>query len=70
MIPLMWCLEERIGSGSGLGTFLKQVRAKLKPGGKIVFLENAKESWLMHRLRAFRQVHGIIQQLVISQRVK
>ena len=39
-----------------LVTFLKQVRAKLKPGGKIVFLENAKGSWLMHQLRAFR--HG------------
>jgi ubiquinone/menaquinone biosynthesis C-methylase UbiE len=39
-----------------LVSFLEQVRAKLKPGGKIIFLENAKGPWLIHQLRAFR--HG------------
>lgn len=36
--------------------FLKEINAKLKPGGKVVFLENAKGPWLVHMLRAFR--HG------------
>lgn len=36
--------------------FLEEVNAKLKPGGKIVFLENAKGPWYLHILRAFR--HG------------
>lgn len=39
-----------------LARFLEEVRAKLKPGGKIVFLENAKGPWWVHLLRAFR--HG------------
>lgn len=39
-----------------LARFLEQVNAKLKPGGKIVFLENAKGPWFLHILRAFR--HG------------
>lgn len=36
--------------------FLEEVKDKLKPGGKIVFLENAKGPWWVHLLRAFR--HG------------
>jgi len=36
--------------------FLEEVKAKLKPGGKIVFLENAKGPWWVHLLRTFR--HG------------
>lgn len=39
-----------------LAGFLEEIKAKLKPGGKIVFLENAKGSWWVHLLRAFR--HG------------
>jgi len=39
-----------------LVSFLEEVRAKLKPGGKILFLENAKGAWWMHLLQAFR--HG------------
>ena len=39
-----------------LVSFLQEVRAKLKPGGKIMFLENARGAWWMHQLRAFR--HG------------
>lgn len=39
-----------------LARFLEEVNAKLKPGGKIVFLENAKGPWFVHILRAFR--HG------------
>ncbi|MDH4079246.1 MAG: class I SAM-dependent methyltransferase [Nitrospira sp.] len=38
----------------GLGHFLEEVNAKLKPGGKIVFLENAKGPWFVHLLRTFR----------------
>ena len=34
--------------------FLEEVKEKLKPGGKIIFLENAKGPWWMHRLRALR----------------
>lgn len=37
-----------------LVSFLQEVRAKLKPGGKIMFLENARGAWWMHLLRAFR----------------
>ena len=37
-----------------LEQFLKLVRAKLKPGGKIVFIENAKGSPFIHALRALR----------------
>lgn len=37
-----------------LACFLKEVNAKLKPGGKVVFLENAKGPWFIHLLRAFR----------------
>jgi 2-polyprenyl-3-methyl-5-hydroxy-6-metoxy-1,4-benzoquinol methylase len=37
-----------------LVSFLQQVRAKLKPGGKIMFLENARGAWWIHQLRAFR----------------
>jgi len=39
-----------------LSQFLKDVRAKLKTGGRIVFLENAKGPKWLHILRAFR--HG------------
>ena len=35
---------------------LEEVKEKLKPGGKIVFLENAKGPWYVHLLRTFR--HG------------
>jgi len=38
----------------GLGHFLEEINAKLKPGGKIVFLENEKGPWFLHVLRAFR----------------
>jgi len=34
--------------------FLEEVKEKLKPGGKIVFLENAKGPWWVHLLRTFR----------------
>ncbi|WP_413935495.1 class I SAM-dependent methyltransferase [Nitrospira sp. BLG_1] len=34
--------------------FLEEVKEKLKPGGKVVFLENAKGPWWMHLLRTFR----------------
>lgn len=37
-----------------LARFLKEVNAKLKPGGKIVFLENEKGPWFIHLLRTFR----------------
>lgn len=37
--------------------FLEEVKEKLKPGGKIVFLENAKGPWWVHLLRTFRH-HG------------
>lgn len=37
-----------------LARFLEEINAKLKPGGKIIFLENAKGPWFMHSLRAFR----------------
>ncbi len=37
--------------------FLEEVKEKLKPGGKIVFLENAKGPWWVHLLRRFRH-HG------------
>lgn len=36
--------------------FLEEVKEKLKPGGKVVFLENAKGPWWVHLLRTFR--HG------------
>jgi len=39
-----------------LRQILEEIRAKLKPGGKVVFLENAKGPWWLHILRAFR--HG------------
>jgi SAM-dependent methyltransferase len=34
--------------------FLTKVAAKLKPGGKAVFLENARGNFLVHALRRFR----------------
>jgi ubiquinone/menaquinone biosynthesis C-methylase UbiE len=37
-----------------LTRFLEEVNAKLKPGGKIIFLENLKGPWFIHILRAFR----------------
>jgi len=40
----------------GLARFLEEINAKLKPGGKVVFLENVKGPWFVHILRAFR--HG------------
>ncbi len=36
-----------------LACFLEEVNAKLKSGGKIIFLENVKGPWLIHILRAF-----------------
>lgn len=36
--------------------FLEEVKEKLKPGGKIVFLENAKGPWWVHFLRTFRHL--------------
>ena len=36
--------------------FLEEVKEKLKPGGKIVFLENAKGPWWVHLLRTFRHL--------------
>ena len=37
-----------------LPAFLRQIEAKLKPGGKIVFLENGRGSMPVHALRALR----------------
>ncbi len=34
--------------------FLEEIKEKLKPGGKVVFLENAKGPWWVHLLRIFR----------------
>lgn len=35
--------------------FLEEVKEKLKPGGKVIFLENAKGPWWVHLLRTFRR---------------
>lgn len=37
-----------------LADFVPKIAAKLKPGGKIVFLENGRGNWLLHSLRALR----------------
>ena len=39
-----------------LARFLEEINAKLKPGGKVVFLENTKGPWFMDILRTWR--HG------------
>ena len=36
--------------------FIEEVQEKLKPGGKVVFLENAKGPWWAHLLRIFRHL--------------
>jgi SAM-dependent methyltransferase len=40
-----------------LADLLHKIAAKLKPGGKIVFLENGRGNWLLHSLRALRHRH-------------
>lgn len=37
-----------------LDSFLAQIASVLKPGGKIVFIENGKGPWMLHALRRLR----------------
>ena len=39
---------------NNLDGFLKKIKSKLKPGGKVIFIENGRGNYLLHFLRRFR----------------